>query len=973
MSAVSRRPVLAALVLLASASPVLAQQSNDEAYAARIREYTSDPRFLPASLATIPDHPDVPSPLDHFGTIIGAPLVMHRTSEIHAYYRALADASPRVSIEEVGTSEQGNPFILVVIADEETMGRLDHYREQLALLADPRRADEGRAQSIIADAKPVYYLNGGLHSPEMGSPEVLMETAYRLAVDERPAVRNIRDNVITVINPVAEPDGRDRQVDWYHRYSKHREEIDDGFPRSTPYWGNYVVHDNNRDGIQVSQALTKAIFDGYYRWHPTVMLDLHESVPLLYISTGTGPYNETIDPITIGEWQVLANHDMTAVTAEGLPGVFTWAFYDGWWPGYGIWVANNHNSIGRFYETFGNGGANTYVRDLANSRYAGDPVTERTWYRPDPATNKVRWSARDNVNYMQAGVMASLTYAADNGEQLLRNFYRKSANNIERGRTMKPYAFVIPAEQDDPGRTAYLVNQLRKQAIEVHVRTSGDSAGDYVVKLDQPYRNLAVSLLTKQEFPADADHPPYDDIAWTLGYLYGVDVKAVDDSAVFRWQGLQPVTEDVAYEGRVAGSGAVHLIPYRAQNGVLPALYWLRGENSRARIASARSSFVSDAVAQDGASDGPASGEAAADTMAAGTMILENVSPDQAAEMARRFGVDVVATVTRPDVETNTVDLPRVAIYHTWYSTQDEGWARYTFEQYGVPYTSIDKDDLRAGDLRGRFDVILVPAVGGGFDQLVHGVDAKWGPMPYTRTDEYPSHGSPDSTDDMTGGPGFEGLANLQTFVQSGGTLITVEGANALVAESGIARPLAPQSSGNLFHPGSVVRAKARRSDHPVLYGYPETFQIFRGNAPLYRVAKRDRSMMLLQYGTRPLADEREEDEGPYLGMPETQPRDPAAADSTAGADSTAAADSSAASGATASRAAGAGSGDNAYVLSGMVRNENQIVGHGAIFDVPVGEGHVLSYTFNPLHRFLNHHEIPLVWNALMHWNDFRD
>lgn len=942
-----RCPVLAAVLLLTAATPAIAQQANDDTYAARIREYTSDPRFLPASLSTIPEDPGVPSPLDHFGTIIGAPKVMHRTSEIHGYYEALAAASPRVSIFQLGTSEQGNPFILVAIADEATMGRLDHYREQLARLADPRGLSESQAAAIIADAKPIYYLNGGLHSPEMGSPEMLMELAYRLAVGENAATRNIRDNVITIINPVSEADGRDRQVDWYHRYTKQRDDIDDGFPRSVPYWGNYIVHDNNRDGIQVSAELTKAIFKAYYDWHPTVMLDLHESVPLLYISTGTGPYNETIDPITIGEWQVLANHDMTAVTAEGLPGVFTWAFYDGWWPGYGIWVANNHNSIGRFYETFGNGGANTYVRDLGNSRYAGDPVTERTWYRPDPPTKKVRWSARDNVNYMQAGVMASLTYAADNGTQLLQNFHRKSANNIERGRTMAPHAFVIPKKQDDPNRAAYLVNQLRKQAIEVHVRATGDSAGDYVVRLDQPYRNLAVSLLTKQNFPSDADYPPYDDIAWTLGYLYGVDVKAVDDTAVFHWQGLQPVTADVSYEGRVAGSGGVHLIRYTAQNNVLPALYWLKGENSRARMASAAASFTVAATTQDGE---------AADTMPAGTIILEGVSANTAAELARRFGLDMTATGSAPDVARNTIDLPRVAIYHTWFTTQDEGWARYTFEQYGVPYTSIDKDDLRAGKLRDRFDVIYVPPAGGGFERLVHGIDRKFGPMPYTKTDEFPSHGSPDATDDMTGGPGFEGIANLQQFVEAGGTLVTVEGSTALAAESGIARALSPQSSGNLFHPGSVVRAKTRRADHPVLYGYPETFQIFRGNAPLYRVDKRDRSMMLLQYGTRPLADERDEDEGPYLGMPETAKKDTAKtpADSTSRA----------------GRGGNAGGGDSGYVLSGMVRNENQIVGHGAIFDVPVGQGRVFVYTFNPLHRFLNHHEIPLLWNALAYWND---
>ncbi|MBL7866307.1 MAG: peptidase, partial [Cyclobacteriaceae bacterium] len=205
--------------------------------------------------------------------------------------------------------------------------------------------------------------------------------------------------------------------------TKARKEYDDGFRRSAPYWGKYVFHDNNRDGIQVSQALSKAIYKIYFDWHPSVMLDLHESVPLLYISTGTGPYNDNMDPIAIGEWQVMANHDITTLAAQGLPGTFTWAFFDGWWPGYAMWVANNHNSIGRFYETFGNAGANTYLRNLSNQRYAGDPATSREWYRPAPPTEWVNWSSRNNTNYMQAGVLASLTYTADNSRLLLRNYY----------------------------------------------------------------------------------------------------------------------------------------------------------------------------------------------------------------------------------------------------------------------------------------------------------------------------------------------------------------------------------------------------------------------------------------------------------------------------------------------------------------------------------------------------------------------
>jgi hypothetical protein len=972
----------AAAVLFASPA---AAQSVDEEYARSIREHTSDPRFLPASLSSLPAHATIPSPLEHFGTIIGAPGVMHRTAEVHGYYQALASATPRVAIEEIGTSEEGRPLVLVVIADEQTMGRLDHYRSQLDRLADPRGLDPAEADGVIVDAKPVYYLNGGLHSPEMGSPEMLMELAYRLAASDEPAMRKLRENVITVINPVAEPDGRDKQVDWYYRYTKTLTDWDDPFPRSAPYWGRYVYHDNNRDGLQISQALTKAIFDGYYRWHPTVMHDLHESVPLLYVMTGTGPYNETIDPITIGEWQVFANHDMTQVTAEGLPGVFTWAFYDGWWPGYAIWVANNHNGIGRFYETFGNAGANTYIRDLSNSRYAGDPVTERTWYRPDPPTRKVRWSARDNVNYMQAGVVASMTYTADNGEQLLRNFYRKGVNNLERGRTEKPHAFVIPKDQADPRRTAYLVNQLRRQAIEVHRRTAGDSAGDYVVLMNQPYRNLAVTLLTKQNFPQDADHPPYDDIAWTLGYLYGVDVTAVDDTSVFTWQGLELLSDTVAYTGTLAGSGDIHLIANRGQDEILPALYWLREEAPRATAFAAEAAFDVGAMT-DGSQDDSGNESNAAESFDAGTIILEGVDGTTARQLTERFGLDLVATASPPAVAAvarHELDLPRVAVYHTWFSTQDEGWVRFTLEQLAIPYTSIDKDDLRAGDLRRRFDVILVPSVGGGVQQLIHGVDPDLGPMPYTRTDEFPSHGTPDSTDDMTGGPGFAGLHELQRFVESGGVLLTLENATALAVETGITRTLRGHGASGLFHPGSVVRVKARRPDHPILYGFPETFHVFRGNAPLYQTALRDRGVMVLQYGTRPLEDERESDEGRMLGIPEDfgaeadsaradsaadRPRTPPEIAQVAPADSAATPDPAAGEQPTGEEDASDENGG--YVLSGMVRNENQIVGHGAIFDVPVGQGRVVAFTFNPLHRFLNHHEFPLVWNTLMNWND---
>ncbi len=912
------------LVLLAALTlGTLQAQQVDEVYNQKIKEYTTDPRFLPASVLDLVDHPTVPLPRKHFGDVIGAPGVLHRTEAIYGYFQKLAQTSPLLTVQPVGTSEEGRPIHLVVIGNEDAQRRLDHYKSQLARLADPRTVKPEELETILGDTKLVYYLNGGMHSPEMGSPEMLMELAYRLVTGQTEEIKTIRDKLIVIINPVSEPDGWDKQVDWYYRYSKARKEFGDGFP-SVPYWGKYTYHDNNRDGLQLTQAITKGLLKIYFDWHPVVSLDLHESVPLLYISTGTGPYNETIDPITIGEWQTMAHHDITALSAQGLPGVFTWAFYDGWYPGYGLWIANNHNSVGRFYETFGNGGANTYLRDLAEQKYAGDPATSREWYRPAPPTEKVYWSFRNNINYMQAGVLASLGYGATNGRLLIKNFYQKGLNSLRKGREESPRAFVIPKVQRDPAMAAYLVNQLRAQGIEVH-----QSASDYVVRLDQPYRNLAVSLLTKQNYPKEAKFPPYDDIAWTLGYLYGVDVKA-EDTLRHNPDALTLLTADAPLAGRVTGSGPTYLLPYKAQNGVLGALHWAKtqGKAVRATVLDERTVLTG-----------------TKDTVAAGSVVFSGLSAAQAGGLAQRFGVDLVAAAPEAGTRRHEVTLPRVAMYHSWYNTQDEGWARYTFEQRGIPFTSIDKDDLKAGNLRQRFDVILIPRMRGAAADFIHEIDKRFGPLPFTKTAEFPAHGTPDATPDLTGGPGFDGLNHLKAFVEGGGVLVTLDNSSAMVVEAGLARDLRPNTSAagaGLFHPGSVVMVKARQTGHPLLYGYPAQFPIFRGNGPLLQTDKAKRNLMLLQYGTKPLKDE-EEYKGAIMGQPERKPvkgPDPAAPKK-----------------------------EEPYVLSGMVRNEQGIVGHGTVFDVPVGSGRVVAFTFDPLHRYLNHHDAPLLWNVLMNWN----
>ena len=912
---------LATWVALFSFHKAIAQE-RDLTYEEKIRTYTTDTRFYPSSIARIVNHATIPSPLKHFGTIIGEPGVMHNTTEIYTYYKRLDQSSDRLMVQQMGTSEEGRAIHLVVIADEATLANAEEYKALLAELSDPRKTDDRRAAELFKKGKSVYYLNGGMRSTEMGSPEMLMELAYRLITDESEEIKHIRENVIVLINPVSEPDGRDKQVDWYHRYTKYRTAWDDGYPRSTPYWGKYVFHDNNRDGLQITQAITKNIFKIYYDWHPNIMLDLHESVPLLYISTGTGPYNDNVDPITIGEWQTIANYEMTSLSAQGLPGVFHWAFYDGWWPGYGVWVANTHNSVGRFYETFGNAGANTYLRDLTKSKYAGDSVTSREWYRPYPASGMVNWSARNNTNYMQAGVLASLTYAADNREGLLKNFYQKGMNNTQFAEKNKVKQFTISATQRDPSMAAYLVNQLRAQGIEVHRVQQGEGAGSYLVKLDQPYSKLAYDLLTEQQYPKEAKFPPYDAIAWTLSMLYGVEVEK-NESFTHDDADLSLVIEEVRYEGKVVGEASNYVLDYAGQSKVLSALYALKqyGKNVKALT-----------------SDTPLIIEN--DTLATGSIVFQGLTAAQAAKLASDFELDLKAA-SDISSELRAVTVPKVAVFHSWTDTQAEGWVRFTLEQRNIPYTSIDKDDLKAGKLRAQFDVLVIPDQGGDAKRFIHGVDAAFGPMPFTKTKDFTSHGYPDASPDITGGPGFEGVYQLSEFVKQGGVLVALDNSAAIVADLGISSALSSHQPSKLFHPGSIVTAKARQAASPILYGYSEQFHLYKGNSPLLRTALRDRSYMVAQFGDEPLADEKPY-EGEIMGVPaEEQPQKREASDEK----------------------------PRKYVRSGMVRNENEIVGHGAIFNVPLGKGQVVFFAFNPLDRYLNHHDSGLFWNTLIHWN----
>ncbi len=892
-----------------ASSPDISEPGSTEA----IARFTTDSHFLSPWVAYVPDSKSVPSPTRFLGHVVGAPGELSSTRQIYAYFRALAAATPRVHIESIGKSDEGREILLAAIADENGIRDLARLKAATASLADPRKTAAADAERVIESARPIYYFNAGLHSEESGSPEMVMELAYRLVVSEQPMIRAIRQNVVVLINPVSEPDGRDRFVEWFYRYLKGKTDYENLPPVSPPYWGHYVYHDNNRDSHQRALETTRAVQRMFHAYHPTVMHDLHESIALLQTWNGTGPWNPNLDPIVVSEFMEMSFEEVRTAASFGMPGVWTWAFGEGFGHHYMESVATNHNAIGRGYETFGNGTAETVERTINEEKYLGRPVTGREWYRPLPPPRKFKWSLRDNTNYMETACLAILSYTARNGREMLRNFYRKGYDSWQKGVNQAPYAFAIPADQGDRRRVAEMIQLLRSQGIEVSrlatdltVKEGTFPKGTFLVPLDQPYRNYAVDLLAPQKFPSDATSQPYDDISWALPVHYGLTATAIDDAALKR-ASVEPVA-DALPEGRVAGDGTVFVVRDTGQEALLAA----RARLAQFDVSIAEKPFKIEDV-----------------EYAAGSWIVPAQQQALAAlsAVARELAIDVQAVGSVPDVARHASPFPRLAVWHTWADTQDAGWVRLTFDREKIPYTYIRDDDIRAGGLKQKFDVIVYPNTGQSLRDQIHGLDTKFGPIAYTATPAFPTHGIPDASPDITGGIGWTGMAQLQRFVEDGGVLITLGNGSALPLEGGMVRGVsAAPSASTVWTPGVELKATFNRPDHPIAYGYPRSTSVFRDSMPVYSVPRVDRGWIVLQWGS--LAPKEDRDE-------------------------------------TADDAATKSSG---MVVSGGAKGEDVLEGRPAILDVAVGKGRVIAFNFNPQHRDLNRSDYRLLWNAIINW-----
>lgn len=704
------------------------------------------------------------TPESHFGHRMGADFKVLDWEKVVSYFNALASSSDRVRVREYGKSAEGRPMIYAVIAAPGVLKNLPRYQQIQKKLADPRVTPAAEAERLIAEGRTVVLITCTIHATEIASTHTAIEYAYKLSTATDPKSDTILANTIVLLVPSLNPDGLDLVTKWY------RSTLHTPFEGTAPprLYQKYTGHDNNRDWYIFSQEETRATVSQLHNaWHPQIVYDVHQqgsTASRMFVPPWLDPIDPNVDPILAQGMNALGAGMAADMTAAGLKGIAINAMYDFWTPA-------------RHYQSYH--GGMRILSESASARLAS-PIEvrpeqlrgEANGYSPSKSSwNHLEvwpggeWRLRDIVDYQLVAFESLLYQAATRRTDLLRNFYRTNERTTRR---TAPSAFVIPARQADPGATAQLLQTLSFGAVEIDVASASFSAdgkryaaGDYIIRLQQPSGSFAKTLLEKQEYPDLRQYPggpprrPYDVTAHTLPLLMGVSVLTVQDSfvAASTRAKLFPVSPDRPQTGLSAADSN----SYRAL-----AQAWKQGKKVYRDTVSGDFSFTAAAASKE-------------------------------------------------------VRAPRIGLYRSHMPVMDEGWTRWLLDTFGWTYTSLQNDEILAGGLIGRYDVVLFP------DQTSESIDAGYrqGTMP----------------EPYTGGLGEKGAAALRAFADGGGTLIFLNRSSAYAARHlgvAAANVLNGVSTRDFYCPGSLLRVTLAAGS-PLGYGMPADFAIWAESSPAWQ------------------------------------------------------------------------------------------------------------------------------------------
>ena len=754
-------------------------------------------------LLAAPAAAQVPSPEEFFGFRMGADTELASWPAIRSYFERVARESDRVELVDAGPTTDGNRLAGAIISAPGNIARLGEIRAANRRLADPRTLDPGDAKALAASHPAVVAIGASIHATEIGATQAANELLHTLATTSDPSLLASLDGIVLILLPSLNPDGHTLVVDWYN---EHKGTAYEGSPMPWLYH-TYVGHDINRDAFMLNMAENRSLARFFYEeWHPQVFLTMHQMGtrgPRFFVPPNYDPIDPNYDPLI---WRTagLLGHGMALrLEQDGRSGVVQSAMYDYYWPGYEDSAPLGHNTVCLLTEAAGVRVASPI--HVTPSELQGTPrgLPE---YRsqvnfPNPWPGGL-WRLRDIVDYDLSAAYGLITGAARYRRDIVENFYAMGRRAVERGRAGGPFAFLLPPEQHDPHAAAALENLLIGGAVEVHRATAAFEAGGRrwpagtsLVLMAQPFRAYAKTLLERQKYPVRRLAPdapaerPYDVAGWTLPLQMGVEAIAIDEP--FELPAMTRLTSATVAPARVEGHRRAghYVIDARGNGGSLAVNRLL------------------------------AAGLAPAWTRAGAVAVAHSRgAEEQVARLARGLGLRVRAERGRLPGGLVPIRRARVALYKPWVDNIDEGWTRWLLERYEFSFSSISDADVRAGALRDRFDVVILPDANP--DRLLSGH------QPGTLPDRY------------TGGLGEEGIASLKAFVEAGGTLVALDSAGEL-AINALGLPIRDEARAagrtEFFCPGSIVGLELDPA-HPLAFGMPATTSAFFAYSAAYDV-----------------------------------------------------------------------------------------------------------------------------------------
>ncbi|NIN13419.1 MAG: hypothetical protein GTN62_11290 [Gemmatimonadales bacterium] len=524
----------------------------------------------------------IPTPREHFGFDIGEDRKLADWSQLTAWYELLAKGSPRVTVDTLGPTTLGLPFVMLTVTSEANHRRLGELHTMQMKLADPRRiAGPAELARLLDLGKTVVLITHGIHATEVGGPQAAARMLHRLATSHEPKVREILDNVVLLDIPSLNPDGLQMVVEWYRGWVGTEYE---GAPLPKLYH-YYVGHDNNRDWFAFTQIETElTVTKAHNAWHPQIVHDIHQmgsTGPRIFFPPFIDPWEENVDPLLTAAVNQLGAYMAAELLSQGKEGVAINATYDAFTPA-------------RAYQHYHAGAR--ILSETASARLAtpitvpperlsarrGFDASARAWNFP-VVWEGGEWHLSDIVDYMEAGAMALLTNAAKNRRYWLENFYSINQKAVD-GWPEWPAAWILPVADGTHVGLDAVLRILTMGDVEVHrakqtftVGGTAYPAGTYVIPLNQPYGAFAHTLLSRQEYPdlrlypGGPPKPPYDVVAHTLPLLMGVEAVAVEEPVQVELSDPIPVPQVryVAPPG-LAGSGAPRIAIYKSWREPMP-------------------------------------------------------------------------------------------------------------------------------------------------------------------------------------------------------------------------------------------------------------------------------------------------------------------------------------------------------------------------------------------------------------------